>query len=397
MKIFERAPADWRDLQNLVGQLFEELGCEVQIGHKAKLLRGGTKEIDVHVVDRDMAPPSTYLCECKHWKRDVEQEVIHAFRTVMEELGAHRGFIIASSGFQSGAEASVRNTNTDLLSFDELQMVFFDRWRQSMARRHLPLADLLAPYWDPCGGKLPARSFAQKDLEVMQRLQEANRPFIALTADVVHRGGLLPLPMTIPVLDEAFTQEGQLTLTSYRQFYDWIVANAESAVADYRRHMGLDEPGAEKRAKPSFNLPPATDAIEAGVLPPLPTFDARDRNDAEAIAESLGARLQEIRLSERNVHRGQHLRFVRTDGDVWHALRDSLDVDGTALITARVDGAVLRCHDLDDGEGTHKFVAWRFCGRLWDLTVEEHSMAFNEDLDLTQEELDHVDGPANDG
>ncbi|MCK4125764.1 restriction endonuclease [Ralstonia nicotianae] len=381
MKIFERVPASWRDLQNLVGQLFEEIGCEVQIGQKVNLVRGGTKEIDVRVVDPVTVPPSCYLCECKHWKALVDQETVHAFRTVMDDQGAHRGFIISSSGFQSGARRAVKNTNTNLFTFDELQATFFERWRLSMAQRHMPLADQLALYWDPCIGELPARRFDPRDVEVMSLFQEANRPFIALTRSDIRRGGELPLPMTIPVLDETFTKVSELTLSSYRQFYDWIVANAARAVTDYRRHMGLDAPDVQPKSL-------ATDAIEAGILPPLPQFDTRDRDDVEELAAARDLRLQELRLSDRNVHRGQHLRFIRTDGDVWHALRDSRYTDGTACVTACVHGVVLRCHESDDGEGTHQFVVWEFDGSRWKLDIWEHSMAFDEHLDLTQEELE---------
>jgi hypothetical protein len=67
-----------------------------------------------------------------------------------------------------------------------------------------------------------------------------------------------------------------------------------------------------------------------------------------------------------------------------------MDSDGTACITARVHGAVLRCHDPEDGEGTHQFVVWEFDGSRWELAIWEHSMAFDEDLDLTLAELDDV-------
>lgn len=30
--IFDREPTDWADLQNLVAQLFRELGCDVAVG-----------------------------------------------------------------------------------------------------------------------------------------------------------------------------------------------------------------------------------------------------------------------------------------------------------------------------------------------------------------------------
>ncbi len=43
MQIFDHEPADWSALQNTVGRLFEELGCEVAIGMRVKNVRG-TKE-----------------------------------------------------------------------------------------------------------------------------------------------------------------------------------------------------------------------------------------------------------------------------------------------------------------------------------------------------------------
>ena len=69
-------------------------------------------------------------------------------------------------------------------------------------------------------------------------------------------------------------------------------------------------------------------------------------------------------------------RFVRTDGEVWHALRDSFHLDGTACLSARVDGAVPRWHDLDDGKGTHQFVVRQFGGRWWGRAIREHSMTY---------------------
>ena len=138
MQIFDHEPADWSALQDMVGRLFEELGCETAVGMRVENVRG-TKEIDVYVRDVAIAPPSTYLVECKLWKRAVPQEVVHAFRTVMADAGAHRGFIVSSRGFQEGAFEAAANTNIDLVTFRELQSIFADRWRISMGERfHSP-------------------------------------------------------------------------------------------------------------------------------------------------------------------------------------------------------------------------------------------------------------------
>lgn len=137
MAIFDHEPADWAELQDRVAQLFSELGCDVKVGERVKLVRG-EKEIDVSVRDPQTTPPSLYLCECKFWSKPIPQEVIHSFRTVLSDFGAHRGFIISRAGFQTGAKEAVKSTNLDLLTFEEHQAVFFDRWRVAMGKRYLP-------------------------------------------------------------------------------------------------------------------------------------------------------------------------------------------------------------------------------------------------------------------
>jgi hypothetical protein len=84
--------------------------------------------VDVAVRDLISVPHSFYICECKHWAKHVSQSEIHAFRTVVLEAGANRGFLIARSGFQPGAIAAAVFTNIDLLTWDEFEALMFDRW-----------------------------------------------------------------------------------------------------------------------------------------------------------------------------------------------------------------------------------------------------------------------------
>jgi predicted helicase len=113
MTCFDRDPQDWKNLQNLTAQLFSEVGCNVTVGQRLRLVRG-EKEIDVAVDDPQTAPASKYLCECKFWNKAIPQEVIHGFRTVVADSGAHRGFIISMAGFQAGAHEAVQNTGRRL-------------------------------------------------------------------------------------------------------------------------------------------------------------------------------------------------------------------------------------------------------------------------------------------
>jgi len=233
MSIFDREPTDWEDLQNLVGQLFSELGCEVVVGVRVELVRG-SKEVGVRVRDPQTSPASQYLCECKFWSKAIPQEVVHSFRTVVADYGAHRGFIISRAGFQAGAREAVENTNIDLVTFRELQAMFFDRWRAAMGRRFMPYGDRLFPYWDPSGGRMPKIRWGREHVAKQRILIKAYWPFIHLGPSLEMSGFTWELPIAMPSLDEQGNVDGTTTLDSYRQLYDFIDKNKDIALKDFQ-------------------------------------------------------------------------------------------------------------------------------------------------------------------
>lgn len=241
MPIFDHEPTDWRALQEMVGKLFEELGCEVAIGKHVENVRG-MKEIDVYVRDVAITPPSTYLVECKFWKRAVPQEVVHAFRTVMADIGAHRGFVVSSGGFQEGAFEAAANTNIDLVTFRELQAIFADRWRVSMGERFIPYGDQLFPYWD-YPGRMPQLQWDKKHVERQRQLMDAYEPIIRLGPLDRMQRFLRELPMTLPAVNDRGEIGGTIQIASYRQFFDFIDKNKELALYHFKVLHGEIAPG----------------------------------------------------------------------------------------------------------------------------------------------------------
>jgi hypothetical protein len=231
---FDSEPTSWQDLQNKVGQLFDEIGCTVRISERVSLVRGH-KEIDVLATDSETAPSSIYAIECKNWSNRVPQEIAHSFRTVVSDLGAHHGFIVSREGFQAGAYEVVKNTNISLLTFTELQQLFVERWLASMAKRHAPLADTLFPYWDPSGGKRPPAGWGIREQESMHHLAEAYHPFVLLGPTLAYSGYRMKLPMTVPVLSDELAIVGTTTIETFRQFYDFVASNFGPALLRYRK------------------------------------------------------------------------------------------------------------------------------------------------------------------
>lgn len=179
------------------------------------------------------SPPSVYLCECKFWSKPVPQEVIHSFRTVLADFGAHRGFIISRVGFQAGAKEAVQNTNLDLLTFEELQALFFDRWRVAMGKRYRPQADRLFPYWD-YPGKMPKIKWNEKHVQRQQLLIEAYRPILHIGPLFEMEGSVWTLPITLPRLSESGNVDGTIILTRYRQVYNFIESSKDLAMKQFQ-------------------------------------------------------------------------------------------------------------------------------------------------------------------
>ena len=236
MLIFDQEPTDWVGLQNRVGQLFSELGCEVRVDARVKLARS-TKRVDVWVRDPHVTPISEYLCECKYWNKRIPQEIVHSFLTVVSEYGAHRGIIVSRAGFQAGARKAACKTNLDLVTFSRLQEIFFDRWRIAMGKRFMPYGDRLFPYWD-YPGKMPQVKWGTEHVKRQRLLIEAYAPLVHLGPNLEHTSFAWELPMTLPKLDGHGNVSGSITLASYRQLYDFIDQNKDEALKHFQILFG---------------------------------------------------------------------------------------------------------------------------------------------------------------
>lgn len=120
-------PETWQDLQNKVGEILEKCGFQVEVEKSIKSVRGKV-EIDVFAEENIKGRKYSIICECKHWKSNIPQNIIHGFRTVLNDLGANIGIIITTSDFQSGSIESANMTNIKLLNWKDFQNEFFESW-----------------------------------------------------------------------------------------------------------------------------------------------------------------------------------------------------------------------------------------------------------------------------
>ncbi|MEI7825286.1 MAG: restriction endonuclease [Chlorobiaceae bacterium] len=113
-------PRDWRELQNGVCRLFNEVGLNASTEVTLTTPRGMVT-VDVYAIDEQSIDRITYIAECKNWEVAIPQVTAHSFTTVMHETGSNIGFIISKHGMQSGAHRYLQNTNIIGLTYGQLQ------------------------------------------------------------------------------------------------------------------------------------------------------------------------------------------------------------------------------------------------------------------------------------
>jgi restriction system protein len=237
-------PADWKALQADVAQILDECGFAVEIEKRLETARGRV-EVDVWAEESVAGRRYVLLCECKHWRANVPQGVIHAFRTVVTDSGANIGYIISSSGFQAGAFSASDLTNIRLLTWEELQEEFTRTWIENyllgeVARRF----DRLFSYTEPL-----AHSREWDDLT-----EEGQKAFVALhfkygvfgalmmmftpyASGWVTGGSVPELPIRSRLKDMGETEplpDDLLDARGYRDFLDAATAYWQEAEAEFR-------------------------------------------------------------------------------------------------------------------------------------------------------------------
>ena len=122
-----KEPKDWRDLQDKVNSILNDIGLNSKKEVNLKTPRG-TVEIDVYAIDPKSIDKIKYIIECKNWNNKIPQTIIHSFITIMNETGGNIGYVITKKGFQKGAIEYSNNTNIRLFSYIQFQEHYLKIW-----------------------------------------------------------------------------------------------------------------------------------------------------------------------------------------------------------------------------------------------------------------------------
>ncbi len=111
---------NWREYQDQAAVLFRSIGCTAEI---EKIVNGvrGSHEIDVWITRKIYGLEHRWVVETKHWKNRVSKLHVAALKSIVDDVGADRGILLSSSGFQSGAISMAEHSNITLSSLDDMR------------------------------------------------------------------------------------------------------------------------------------------------------------------------------------------------------------------------------------------------------------------------------------
>jgi len=112
---------DWREFETFVQAMYAEdpnLIVEHDVTEEGK--SGARRQTDVKVTQRTKLHTYVTLVECKRWREKVDRQRVDVLGANIEDLGASKGVIFTTSGYEAGAEKYAKSKNIDLFVIRDL-------------------------------------------------------------------------------------------------------------------------------------------------------------------------------------------------------------------------------------------------------------------------------------
>lgn len=111
---------DWGGFEKLVASLHETGEVSVERDVVLPGRSGAPRQIDVLIRQKQGLYEHLVIAECKFWNSKVERQQVDSLATAVRELGASRGVIFSTKGFQAGAITQAQHDGIDLFIVRDL-------------------------------------------------------------------------------------------------------------------------------------------------------------------------------------------------------------------------------------------------------------------------------------
>lgn len=98
-------------------KLKNEFGYAIPVEHQRtfKSLSGNTYNIDLSYTFKVFDINYHTLVECKYWNSSVTREKVGYFKSILDDIKAHKGILVTTKGFQKGAITYAQSQNIGLV------------------------------------------------------------------------------------------------------------------------------------------------------------------------------------------------------------------------------------------------------------------------------------------
>ena len=213
--------SDWYQFQEEICAYFESIGASAETNVTVQGVRT-SHDIDVLVKTKFLGEDLTWIVEAKKWKKRVNKLQVLGLRTIANDIGADRAFIISEAGFQSGAYEAAENTNVKLKTFDELKIDTKELVEAEIIKTYKKRLELLeTKYWSHS-------KRIRKDYDLREELGEYpirfSGQFLLRTA---HEALIDAENKRYPINLETYLQEkqGDLVAHNFQQLSNWLNVN----------------------------------------------------------------------------------------------------------------------------------------------------------------------------
>jgi hypothetical protein len=114
-------------------RLKQQMNYDVPVLHQATL-KGKDVEpyiIDLHYELEIVGGQILTLIECKYWNYKVQRRNVNDFRTVICDVGAHKGIIVTKIGFDKGAIRVAKKNKIGLFKLTEEEFFIHSSWTET--------------------------------------------------------------------------------------------------------------------------------------------------------------------------------------------------------------------------------------------------------------------------
>lgn len=211
----------WYEFQELIAEHFRSLGAMAKTNVSLDGVRT-QHDIDVLVVTKFLGADIKWVVEAKYWKSNVPKEKVLALRTVVDEVGADKGFLISAKGFQSGAMEAALKTNIQLVTFEELKERTKNIIQSEMLQAYQARADLLMKRYFS-HSKTVRIKYGLRDDVFDYSLRFSGQLFIGMIFAAIERAKENKYPMCVRSLFKV--RVGEEVVESYPEFSNWLNLN----------------------------------------------------------------------------------------------------------------------------------------------------------------------------